>query len=140
MSLSIRNRLTGTVTDITEGAVMSTVTVDLSGGQTVTAAVTLDAIKDLGLSVGATVEILIKSTEVALATGGVDGLSIRNRLRGTVSSLETGGAMAVGHIALDGGGVLTAAITLAAATDLALAAGSSVTALVKSTEVALATA
>ncbi|ABD13839.1 hypothetical protein ThrDRAFT_00190 [Frankia casuarinae] len=140
MSLSIRNRLTGTVTDITEGAVMSTVTVDLSGGQTVTAAVTLDAIKDLGLSVGATVEILIKSTEVALATGGVDGLSIRNRLRGTVSSLETGGAMAVVHIALDGGGVLTAAITLAAATDLALAAGSSVTALVKSTEVALATA
>ena len=140
MSLSIRNRLTGTVTDITEGAVMSTVTVDLSGGQTVTAAVTLDAIKDLGLSVGATVEILIKSTEVALATGGVDGLSIRNRLRGTVSSLETGGAMAVVHIALDGGGVLTAAIPLAAATDLALAAGSSVTALVKSTEVALATA
>ncbi|WP_462187578.1 MULTISPECIES: TOBE domain-containing protein [unclassified Frankia] len=140
MSLSIRNRLTGTVTDITEGAVMSTVTVDLSGGQTVTAAVTLDAVKDLDLSVGATVEILIKSTEVALATGSVDGLSIRNRLRGTVSSLETGGAMAVAHIALDGGGELTAAITLAAATDLGLAAGSSVTALVKSTEVALAAA
>ncbi|KJE21065.1 molybdenum-pterin binding domain [Frankia torreyi] len=138
MSLTIRNQLTGTVTDITEGAVMSTVLIALPGGQKVTAAVTIDAIKELGLSAGSTVEVLIKSTEVSLTTGSVDGLSIRNQLRGTISSLETGGAMAVAHIALDSGGELTSAITLAAATDLGLAEGSSVTALIKSTEVALA--
>ncbi|WP_261568750.1 TOBE domain-containing protein [Frankia gtarii] len=138
MSLTIRNQLTGTITDITEGAVMSTVLITLAGGQNVTAAVTLDAIKELGLSVGSTVEILVKSTEVALSTGSLDGLSIRNQLRGTVSSLETGGAMAVAHITLDSGGELTSAITLAAATDLGLAEGSPVTALIKSTEVALA--
>ncbi|MCM3921355.1 TOBE domain-containing protein [Frankia sp. AiPs1] len=140
MSLTIRNQLTGTVADITVGAVMSTVLIALPGGQNVTAAVTVDAIKELDLSAGSTVEVLIKSTDVSLTTGSVDGLSIRNQLRGTISSLETGGAMAVAHIALENGGELTSAITLAAATDLGLAEGSSVTALIKSTEVALAAA
>ncbi len=140
MSLSIRNRLTGTVTEITSGAAMGTVAIDVTGGQRMTAAVTMDAIKDLSISVGSVVDILIKSTEVSLATGAVSGISIRNQLSGTVSSLETGGAMVVAHIVLDGGGEITAAITRAAATDLGLASGSTVIALIKSTEVALSTA
>ncbi|MEX5709335.1 TOBE domain-containing protein [Parafrankia sp. FMc6] len=140
MTLSIRNRLAGTVIEVAQGAVMSTVRLALPGGQNLTAAVTLNAVKELGLSEDAAVEILIKSTEVSLAVGSVEGLSIRNQLRGTVSRLETGGAMAVAHVALDGGGEITAAITLAAATDLGLTEGSRVTALVKSTEVALAVA
>ncbi len=82
--------------------------------------------------------MLIKSTEVSLATGSVAGLSIRNQLRGTVTSIDTGGAMAVAHLELDNGGQLTVAITLDAVKDLGLAAGAQVTALVKSTEVALA--
>ncbi|EFC82724.1 molybdopterin-binding protein [Parafrankia sp. EUN1f] len=137
MSLSIRNRLAGTVAEITDGAVMSAVRITLSGGQTVTAAITLDAVRDLGVSTGSAVEVLFKSTEVALATGSVDGLSIRNQLPGTVSGLETGGAMAVAHIALENGGELTSAITVDAATALGLAQGSAVTALIKSTEVSL---
>lgn len=137
MSLSIRNRLTGTVAEVTEGTVMSTVLITLSGGQKVTAAVTREAVKDLGLAAGSTVAVLIKSTEISLATGSVDGLSIRNQLPGTVSGLETGSAMAVAHITLDQGGELTSAITLAAVSELGLAEGSPVTALVKSTEVAL---
>ncbi|WP_131745664.1 TOBE domain-containing protein [Frankia sp. Cppng1_Ct_nod] len=140
MGLSIRNRLAGTVTEITSGAVMGTVMIDVGGGQRITAAVTMDAVKDLGISVGSAVDILIKSTEVSLATGTVAGLSIRNRLPGTVSSLETGNAMTVAHIVLEGGGEITAAITRAAATDLGLAPGSTVTALIKSTEVALSAA
>ncbi|WP_239340474.1 molybdopterin-binding protein [Frankia sp. CiP3] len=140
MSLSIRNRLAGTVTEITTGAAMGTVSIDVTGGQRVTAAVTMDAVKDLGISVGSAVGILIKSTEVSLTTGAVAGLSIRNQLPGTVSRLETGDAMTVAHIALDGGGEITAAITRAAATDLGLASGSTVTALIKSTEVALSAA
>ncbi|MCK9876699.1 TOBE domain-containing protein [Frankia sp. Ag45/Mut15] len=139
MSLSIRNQLPGTVADITEGAVMSTVTVTLAGGQTVTAAVTGAAVEDLGLKPGAPVEVLVKSNEVALATGDVSGLSIRNQLRGTVASVESGNAMSVARVTLDGGGELTSAITLASVLDLQLAAGSAVTALVKSTEVALST-
>ncbi|AJC60247.1 MULTISPECIES: TOBE domain-containing protein [Streptomyces] len=139
MSLSIRNQLPGTVLALTAGEVMSTVTVRLSGGQTLTAAITVEAVDDLGITVGSAVRALVKSTEVALATGAVDGLSIRNRLPGTVVDVATGGAMAGVKVAV-AGGELTAAITKDAAADLGLAAGSEVTALIKSTEVALAVA
>jgi molybdate transport system regulatory protein len=64
--LSTRNQLAGTVTAINQGAVMATVKVDLSG-QEVTAAITREAVEDLGLSVGDPVTVLVKSTEVMLA-------------------------------------------------------------------------
>lgn len=137
MSLSIRNQIPGTVTAITVGEVMATVKVRLDGGQHLTAAITREAVEDLGLTEGSAVRALVKSTEVALATGAVEGLSIRNRLPGTVTDVATGAAMASVKVTVDGG-ELTAAITKEAATDLALAAGSSVVALIKSTEVSLA--
>ncbi|MFJ8632303.1 molybdopterin-binding protein [Streptomyces sp. NPDC093568] len=139
MSLSIRNQIPGTVTAVTPGEAMATVKVRLDGGQDVTAAITLDAVEDLGLTAGSAVRTLIKATEVALATGPVDGLSIRNRLPGTVREVATGAAMASVRVSVDGGEV-TAAITKDAVADLALAAGSAVTVLFKSTEVSLATA
>jgi len=66
MRLSTRNQLSGSVTAINTGAVMSTVKVDVSG-QEVTAAITKEAVEDLGLTVGAPVIVLVKSTEVMLA-------------------------------------------------------------------------
>ncbi|MEV5846107.1 molybdopterin-binding protein [Streptomyces sp. NPDC048179] len=140
MSLSIRNQIPGTVTAVAPGEVMATVKVRLDGGQELTAAITLEAVKDLGLAEGSAVRAMVKSTEVALATGRVSGVSIRNQLPGTVSEVATGGAMATVKVAVDGGQHLTAAITKDAVTDLGLAAGSPVVALVKATEVALATA
>lgn len=139
MSLSIRNQLPGTVTALTPGEVMATVKIRLTGGQDLTAAITLDAVGDLGLTEGTAVTALVKATEISLATAPVKGLSIRNQLPGTVTGLTTGGAMAAVRIAVDGAD-LTAAITKDAATDLALSPGSSVVALVKATEVALTTA
>ena len=65
-------------------------------------------------------------------------LSTRNQLTGTVTSVTTGEAMAVVKIRLDGGPEITSSITKEAAEDLGLAEGSKVTALIKSTEVALA--
>ena len=138
MSLSIRNQLPGTVTDVTLGEAMATVKVRLSG-QDLTAAVTLDAVKDLGLAAGSTVTALVKSTDVALATGPVGGVSIRNQFRGTVTGLTSGAAMATVKVSIDGG-ELTAAITSESASELGLKQGSAVTALIKSTEVSLATA
>ncbi len=67
MRLSTRNQLTGTVTEVNLGSVMATVKVKLDGGeQLVTASVTKEATEDLGLSVGAAVTVLVKSTEVML--------------------------------------------------------------------------
>jgi molybdate transport system regulatory protein len=139
MALSIRNQFPGTVTSVTPGEAMATVRVRLAGGQDITAAITLDAVRELALAEGSAVRALVKSTEVALATGRVEGLSIRNRLPGTVSEVAAGGAMAAVTVAVDGG-ELTAAITKDAVGDLGLAAGSPVVALIKSTEVSLATA
>lgn len=64
-------------------------------------------------------------------------LSTRNQLPGTVVSVTTGEAMAVVRIKLDNGPEITSSITKDAADDLGLAEGSKVTALVKSTEVAI---
>lgn len=138
MSLSIRNQIPGTVTAVTAGEVMATVKVRLDGGQDITAVITLEAVKELGIAEGTAVRILVKSTEVSLATGPVAGLSIRNQIPGTVADVATGGAMAGVKVTVEGG-ELTAAITRDAVTDLGLAAGSSVVALIKSTEISLAT-
>lgn len=75
MTLSIRNQLPGTVTAVTTGEAMASVKVRLDGGQDITAAITADAVKDLGLDEGSRVKALVKSTEVALATGPVEGIS-----------------------------------------------------------------
>ncbi|MGI8578727.1 MAG: TOBE domain-containing protein [Nocardioidaceae bacterium] len=66
MRLSARNQLSGRVSDIEVGSVMTVVRVDLDGGQQVTASVTKEAVEELGLSVGSKVSAVIKSTEVML--------------------------------------------------------------------------
>ena len=139
MTLSIRNQLPGTVTTVTPGEAMATVTIRLDGGQDLTAAITLKSVAELGLTQGSPVRALVKSTEVSLASAPVQNVSIRNQLPGTVTAVVTGAAMATVKIAVEGG-VITSAITADAATDVALAAGAPVVALIKSTEVSLATA
>ena len=66
MKLSARNQLKGTVTAIKEGAVEAQVTMDV-GGQRLTAVVTMDAVQDLGLTVGVPVIALVKADHVMLA-------------------------------------------------------------------------
>lgn len=139
MKLSIRNRLAGTVVQVALGEAMGTVRVQLDGVE-LTAAITADSVRDLGLAEGTAVQALIKSTDVAVATGPVDGFSIRNRLPGTVASISHGAVMSTVKIILAGGGDLTSAITREAVQDLGLTEGSVVTALVKATEVSLALA
>ncbi|MDO0928720.1 TOBE domain-containing protein [Streptomyces sp. TG1A-8] len=138
MTLSIRNQLPGTVTAVRPGEVMATVEIRLDGGQDLVTAITLEAVEELGLVPGTAVRALVKATEVSLATSRADGLSIRNRLPGTITRLRTGEVMATAKVAVDGG-ELTAAVTKDAATELGLFVGSAVIALIKATEVSLAT-
>ncbi|MFJ3307883.1 molybdopterin-binding protein [Streptomyces sp. NPDC086549] len=139
MKLSIRNQLPGTVTELHPGEVMATVGIRLDGGQILTAAITLEAVEQLGLAPGSAVRALVKSTEIALATGRPEGLSIRNQLPGAITHIALGGAMASVKLAMDGAEI-TAVITKEAVTDLGLFVGSDAIALIKSTEVSLATA
>ncbi|MFE1384080.1 molybdopterin-binding protein [Streptomyces sp. NPDC058740] len=139
MTLSLRNQLRGTVTAVTTGGAMASVRVRLAGGQDITAAITAEAVRELGLAEGSAVRALVKSTEVALATGPVDGISLRNQLPGSVTAVSTGAAMGAVKVSVEGG-ELTAAITREAVDELGLAAGSPVVALIKATEIALASA
>ncbi|MFF7096287.1 molybdopterin-binding protein [Streptomyces rubradiris] len=137
MTLSIRNQLPGTVTEVHAGRVMATVEVRLDGGPHLLAAITLEAAEQLSLAPGRPVHALVKSTGVALAAGQAEGLSIRNRFPGTVTEVRPGEVMASVKIAT-AAGELTAVITRDAVAGLGLFVGSEVIALIKATEVALA--
>lgn len=68
MKLSARNVLSGTVTEIVTGAVTSHVRIDV-GGSTITASITNDAVRELGLTVGGKASAVIKASDVMV---GVD--------------------------------------------------------------------
>ena len=57
------------MTDVHHGEVMSTVKAVLGDGQPLTAAITKDAAADLDLAPGDPVIVIIKSTEVIVASG-----------------------------------------------------------------------
>lgn len=61
--ISGRNQLVGRITQVKTIGLLSKVSLDI-GGQTVTAVITRDAVRDLGLKVGDTAAALIKATEV----------------------------------------------------------------------------
>jgi molybdopterin-binding protein len=65
--LSARNQFKGTVKSIKLGAVMAEVVVTVSGNEMV-AAITRDSVERMKIKVGDTVTVVIKATEVMLAT------------------------------------------------------------------------
>jgi molybdopterin-binding protein len=67
MELSARNQLKGTVQAVKSGAVMAEVTVNVEAG-TVTAAITDSSRERLNLTEGDQVSVIIKATEVMIAT------------------------------------------------------------------------
>ena len=66
MRLSARNKLPGTVVRISRGEATANVTVDVAG-MTMTAAITVDAVAELGLVEGSHVTVVVKASDVMLA-------------------------------------------------------------------------
>lgn len=66
MKISARNILQGTITEVTKGATTSHVTLDV-GGTTVTAAITNEAVDELGLAVGRDAYAVVKASDVMVA-------------------------------------------------------------------------
>ena len=68
MALSARNQLAGKVKSIKEGIVTAEVLVELPGGQEIVSVITVTSVHNLKLAVGSPVKVIVKATEVMLAT------------------------------------------------------------------------
>ena len=66
MRISARNQLPATVVNVSRGASIANVELDVSG-QRVVASITLEAVDELGLAEGAAVTAVIKASDVMLA-------------------------------------------------------------------------
>lgn len=64
MKLSARNQLVGKVVEIKEGAVNATVKIEVAEGVVISSTISLDAVKELGLTVGSEATAVIKATSV----------------------------------------------------------------------------
>lgn len=68
MEVSARNQITGTVKNISNGQVMAEIVVTLPGGAELVSVITVASAQHLKLAVGKEVIVVIKSTDVMLAT------------------------------------------------------------------------
>ena len=66
MRFSARNQLPGVVTGITRGEAIANVEVDVAGHRLVSS-ITVEAVRDLGISAGSEVTVVIKASDVLLA-------------------------------------------------------------------------
>ena len=138
MKTSARNALRGRVAAVTTGAVNTEVTLNLGSGLDIVAIVTAQSVEDLGLAVGGSAIALIKSSFIVLAKGEGLRTSARNQIPGVVLSREDGAVMSEIRLDIGAGKTLAAGITLDSAETLEIAAGDTVTALVKAPHVILA--
>ncbi len=134
MKLSARNQFEGTIAKITAGAVNGIAAIDING-TTVTADITMNSIKELGLEEGKKVCAVIKASEVMVGLGGHLPLSARNQFPGTVVSVEKGAVNAIVKMDVLGGNIMSASITNASVEEMDLAPGAKVLAVIKSSSV-----
>jgi len=140
MKISARNVWLGTITKIETGAVNTVVTVGLRGGDTVVSVITENSVQRLGLQVGSEVMAVVKASSVMLALDiDPQKISARNILPGTVNRIESGAVNDVVTLDLAGGNTLASVITSNSVKRLGLAAGMRIVAVIKASEVMLAT-
>jgi molybdate transport system regulatory protein len=139
MKTSARNALRGVVETVKDGAVNAEVTLVVSEPVRITAVVTRESVKTLGLEPGREVVALIKSSFVILARGDESlRTSARNQLAGVVVRREDGAVNSEISLAIDDGKTITATVTRESAEALDLSVGQPAIALIKASHVILA--
>jgi molybdopterin-binding protein len=68
MRISARNQLKGKIIEVKKGATTAHVRVDIGNGQVVTSSITNEAVEDLSLKTGSAVTVVIKASDVMIAT------------------------------------------------------------------------
>ncbi|MEL4375510.1 molybdopterin-binding protein [Brucella cytisi] len=67
MRISARNRLKGTIVEVTKGATTSHVRIDIGNGVVVTSSITNEAVDELGLKAGGAAYAVVKASDVMIA-------------------------------------------------------------------------
>jgi molybdopterin-binding protein len=68
MRISARNQLKGKIIEVKKGATTAHVRVDIGNGQIVTSSITNEAVEELALKTGSAVTVVIKASDVMIAT------------------------------------------------------------------------
>ena len=134
MKLSARNQFSGTVTKVAEGAVNGIVTIDVNGTP-VSATISMNAIRELGLAPGKKAYAVIKATEVMVGRGEHLPLSARNQFPGKILGVEKGAVNSIVRINALGGCTISATISNNAVEELGLKEGEVALAVIKATSV-----
>lgn len=66
MEISARNKIKGTIEEITLGSVMAKVKINIGNENVISSVITIESVTDLKLAVGGTVYAIVKSTEVMI--------------------------------------------------------------------------
>jgi molybdopterin-binding protein len=67
MKISARNQLAGTIVEVTRGATTAHVRIEVGPGQVIMAAITNEAVDELGLKAGVKAIAVIKASDVMIA-------------------------------------------------------------------------
>ncbi|HRY16387.1 MAG: TOBE domain-containing protein [Candidatus Competibacteraceae bacterium] len=138
MKISARNQFKGRATVLHIGQVNADVSIDIGGGDRITALITSKSLEDLGIRDGVDAYALVKASSVMVMTADTPlRLSARNQLRGIVVKCQKGTVNSEVAIQLAGGETMTAIITNESMDALELSEGAEAIAVFKSTSVIL---
>ena len=129
------NRIRGEIKEIVSEKGLSLVRVERDG-ILFTSVVIGDSNSIPELELGAQISLLFKESEVVIATGSTNQISLRNRIPGQISKLELGNLLATITIDTILGPIISI-ITRNAVKNLGLETGKSVVAMIKTNEMML---
>lgn len=135
MKTSARNELTGKITNIIDGAVMSEVKITVSPEVTVSATVTKEGLASLGVNLNDEVTAIIKASSIIIAKEAIK-TTARNVLKGKVVEVIKGAINSEVKLSL-GTAIISAIVTNDAIEDLSIKVSEDAYAIIKASSVIL---
>ena len=131
--ISARNKMKGEVINVNKGDVNGIVKVKF-GSNTVSATISLEAIKELGITEGKQVTAIAKATDVMVGVGELKGISARNIFKGEVVKINEGAVNSIVNIKVEDT-LFSATISKEAIEELKLTEGKEASVIIKATSV-----
>ena len=135
MKTSARNELSGKITNIIDGAVMSEVKIAVSADVTISATVTKEGLASLGTKLNDEVTAIIKASSIIITKDAVK-TTARNVLKGKVLEVIKGAVNSEVKLSL-GNNIISAVVTNDAIEDLSIKVSEDAYALFKASSVIL---